>query len=103
MPETPLPSQVDLFADWGPETLRKLTDDNIRDWTNVVPWPVLELVKRYLAGQYVDRDDFDYEAAHDRFDAIVAEAESADLILVDKIVGNLHSILDAVLGDTDNE
>ncbi len=45
------------------------------------------------------REAIDYEAAHDRFDAVVAKAESTDLILVDKIVGNLHSIVDAAIGE----
>ena len=46
----------------------------------------------------VDRDTIDYEAAYDRFDAILARPEP---VTADTIMANLNSIIDAALPDQD--
>ena len=85
MVETPLPSREAIEA--------ALANQLLSDESFKVAWRAL---KGILSDEYVDREAIDYEAAYDRFDAILARPEP---VTVDTIMANLNSIVDAALGD----
>ena len=57
---------------------------------------VADILRLVASGRLVDREaTIDYEAAYDRFDAILARPEP---VTVDTIMANLDSIINAAVG-----
>ncbi len=81
------------------EASRPEDEPNLGVWIEVKVAAKQAVWAEYLSGRLVDREAIDYEAAYSRFDAVVAQLSTSDLVTVDKIMGNINSIIDAALGE----
>ncbi len=75
------------FRDHAGVMLNDTDEEGMEEWAIVAAW---------ASGRLVDREAIDYEAAYDRFDAILARPEP---VTADTIMANLDSIINAALGE----
>ncbi len=52
----------DVYANWNPQVIDSLLAEHEVEWHESLPWPILELIRRYASGRLVDRDAINVEA-----------------------------------------
>ncbi len=68
----------DQYADWTPVTIGHLLAEFGPAWRESLPWPILELIQRFVSGRLVDREAIDWVAGMDVWDRWQSNAEHDD-------------------------
>ncbi len=55
-------SEQDQYADWTSTDIGVLLTHYEVEWEESLPWPILELVQRFVSGRLVDREAIDQGA-----------------------------------------